>query len=200
MKKLVLVIPFIAFVLLVGCKGEVGPQGPTGEKGSTGATGATGATGPQGTTGTTGATGATGPAGPVGATGPAGAAGQNAAQPIYYDFTVDLSKALASWTFPKPLEANDIVLAYIMTNKGIGYNPLPFRGYAYTSDQKDFIKLDVTFSVYTYTLYFDNETSVPPGASFWIRTVILKGAKGGRLAADKYRDYNELKKEFNLPD
>lgn len=194
MKKLVLVVACIAFTLLAGCKGEVGPQGPAGEKGNTGATGpqgSTGATGPQG------ATGATGPAGPTGAT---GSAGQNAAQPIYYDFTVDLSKALASWTFPKPLEANDIVLAYIMTNKGIGYNPLPFRGYAYTSDQKDFIKLDVTFSVYTYTLYFDNETSVPPGASFWIRTVILKGAKGGRLAVDKYRDYNELKKEFSLPD
>ena len=61
------------------------------------------------------------------------------------------------------------------------------------------MKLDVTFSQYTYTIYFDNETSVPPGASFWIRAVIMKGAKGGRLNMERYTDYENLKKDFNLP-
>lgn len=194
-----LLIITVLISLLSGCKGEKGdpgPQGATGQQGQVGATGAAGATGQTGATGPTGATGATGQTGPQGPTGPAGA---NAAQPIYYDFTIDLSKALPMYDLKTPLQANDIVLAYIMTNKGSGYTPLPFRGYAYTADQKDFVKLDVTVSQYTYFLSFDNETSVPLGASFWIRAVIMKGAKGGRLNMERYAAYENLKKDFNLP-
>lgn len=87
-----------------------------------------------------------------------------------------------------------------MTNKGVGYSPMPFRGYAYTSDQKDLIKLDVTMEAYTHILFFNNETSVPPGATFWIRTVVLKGAKGGRMNLARYQDYANLKEDFKLPD
>lgn len=203
MKKHSIVWLLVIFTLLIGCKGEPGPQGPKGDTGTTGATGTagpqgtTGATGPAGTPGVTGATGATGPTGATGSTGPAGT---NSTQPVYYDFTIDLSRALPTWDFPKPITANDIVLAYIMKNRGSGYTPLPFRGYAYTADQKDFIKLDVTFSDYTYFLSFSNETSVPPGASFWIRAVVIKGAKGGRLSAEMYQNYDDLKRDFNLPD
>jgi len=87
-----------------------------------------------------------------------------------------------------------------MNNRGSGYAPLPFRGYAYTSDQKDLIKLDVTASTYTFFLSFENETSVPPGATFWFRSVILKGAKGGRIDLARYQDYANLKADYNLPD
>jgi hypothetical protein len=87
----------------------------------------------------------------------------------------------------------------IMKNKGSGYSPLPYRGYTYTSDQKDFMKLDVTFDYYTYNIYLNNETSVPTGATFWMRAVILKGAKGGRIDLSRYEDYENLKKDYNLP-
>lgn len=167
------------FIFLLACKGDIGPQGPQG------ATGATGATGP---------------------TGPTGPAGQNATQPLVYDFQVDISKTLPSFTLPKLLDAYDVVFAYVMTNKGSGYSPLPYRGYAYTADQKDFMKLDLSLNVYTSVLFFDNATSVPTGSTFWIRAVIVKGTKAGRLATDgsssgeKTPNYEELKRKFSLPD
>ncbi|GAB3888664.1 hypothetical protein [Spirosoma agri] len=194
MKKLLLILSIVG--VLAGCsKSEKGDPGP---KGDTGATGATGATGPAGSTGATGPTGAAGAAGPAGPQGPQGPAGTSAT-PAVYDFTEDLSKT-PSWDFPKALGDYDVVLTYIMRNKGIGYAPLPFSGYAYTSDQKDFIKLNISVTQYTYFLSFSNDTSVPPGATFWMRAVVLKGAKGGRLDLARYQDYENLKKDFNLKD
>lgn len=87
-----------------------------------------------------------------------------------------------------------------MVNRGSGYSPLPYRGFAYTADQKDFIRLDTYFIAYDSFLSFRNDVSVPPGASFLMRAVILKGAKGGRLNMERYQNYENLKKDFNLPD
>lgn len=188
MKKSLLVFVLSASIMLVSCKGDEGPTGPQGPSGTNGTNGSNGATGP---------VGATGPAGP---TGTSGTPGTNAAQPAVYDYTIDLSKASVSWDFPKALGNYDIALTYIMVNKGSGYTSLPYRSYAYTADQRDFIKLDAYVLEYSYFLAFRNDASVPPGATFWMRTVVLKGAKGGRLDLARYQDYDNLKKDYNLPD
>ncbi len=59
------------------------------------------------------------------------------------------------------------------------------------------------FKEYAYLaqhLYLGNEILVPPGATFWIRTVRLKGSKGGRLDLAKCQNHKSLKKEYNLLD
>ena len=145
-----------------------------------------------------GCKGPDGPTGPIGPIGAVGLPGKDAAQPAVYDYTVDMSKSLIIWNFPKSLEAYDIPFTYIMANKGTGYSMLPFKSFAYTSDQKDFIKLDTWFLNYDSFLSFRNETSVPTGATFWMRTVVIKGVKGGRIDVARYRDYANLKADFNL--
>ncbi len=87
-----------------------------------------------------------------------------------------------------------------MTNKGVGFSPLPFRGFTYTAAQTDYLKLDASFAVYPTQLFFYNETIIPPGSTFPVRVVILKGAKGGRINLERYQDYNKLKQDYNLPD
>lgn len=202
MKKVTLIIAFTLSALFIGCKsekGDVGPQGQTGPQGVTGATGATGpqgatgATGATGTTGATGAMGATGATGTTGATGATGAAGPTAK---YYDYTLNLSMSFITYDFPKALASNEITLTYIMVNKGSGYTLLPFRGFAYTSDQKDFLKLDTYVIDYSSFLSFRNETSIPTGATFLFRTVVISATKGGRMGNT---DYETIKKTYNLP-
>ena len=170
MKKITLIISFTFYALLIGCKGEKGDVGPQGTAGSQGTSGATG---------TQGATGAT---------------GQTAK---YYDYTLDLSKSFITYDFPKTLVSNEITLTYIMVNKGSGYTLLPFRGYAYTSDQKDFLKLDTYVIDYSSFLSFRNETSIPSGATFLFRTVVISAIKGGRVGNT---DYETVKKIYSLPD
>ena len=187
MKYVFLILLTSLFFTCKGPQGDPGPKGDPGATGSIGATGATGATGAQGATGSQGATGATGSQGQPGTTG----------QAVVYDYTMDLSQASAYFNFPKKLDAYDVPITYIMTNKGSGYAPLPFSSYAYTADQKDFIKLNATALYYDYFLSFRNDTSVPPGATFYFRTVVIKAAKGGRTIATP--DYETLKKQYNLP-
>jgi hypothetical protein len=181
MKTLIFLACLSLSVLLVGCKGEVGPQGPAG------------------TNGTNGATGATGPTGSTGATGATGAPGQDAAQPAVYDLIVDLSVSAPFFALPKTFGGYDIALAYMMANKGVGFSPLPFRGFTYTADQSEYLKLDASFAVYPTQIFFYNETIIPPGSTFPMRVVILKGAKGGRINLERYQDYNNLKHDYNLP-
>ena len=194
MKKITLIISFTFYALLIGCKGEKGDVGPQGTAGSQGTSGATGTQGATGATGQTGATGATGATGQTGATGATGATGQTAK---YYDYTLDLSKSFITYDFPKTLVSNEITLTYIMVNKGSGYTLLPFRGYAYTSDQKDFLKLDTYVIDYSSFLSFRNETSIPSGATFLFRTVVISAIKGGRVGNT---DYETVKKIYSLPD
>lgn len=186
MKNLLLICIVTLFIACKGEKGDVGPAGPQGEKGATGAVGTTGPAGPQGPVG------ATGPAGPQGVPG-------STVQPSVYDFTLDVSKALASYSWPKQLGSYDIVLVYLKKSESF-YTQLPFSGYSYTSDLKDFLKVDLNFDYSTLTLYINKEGNLPTGATFLFRAVVLKGAKGGRLDLERYRDYNNLKADFGLKD
>lgn len=178
MKKLYIAIISTLILACEGPQGIPGPQGPRGEQGQAGATGATGATGLPGLQGATGARGEKGDKGEKGDTGAAGrngTNGTNAAQPIIYDFNLDISGTLPSWDYPQPIDPLDIVFVYI--NRGNSYSPLPFRDFARTADNTDFLKLDCSFDAWKFTLYIENETVIPAGATFNFRAVILKGVK-----------------------
>lgn len=175
-------------VIFAGCKGEKGDVGPAGIQGATGEKGNTGAVGPAG------------PAGTQGVAGPAGPQGQPGPSARYYDFVFNLAEKQI-WDFPKKLESNEMALTYIIANTGgTGLAMLPFRGYAYTADEKDFLKLDCYTLQYDFFLSFRNETILPKGASFKFRTVVIKTVAGGRLNLERYQNYENLKSDFNLKD
>lgn len=176
-----------------GVKGDKGDAGPTGSQGPTGAQGVTGPIGVTGPTGSQGPTGSVGATGATGATGSRGATGQAGPNALYEDFTADLS-SLGSYR-PKTQIAGDEFVFVFINNDGI-IAPLPYKGYSYTSDGIDFIKLDCSYHYLTYTLYIDNETVVPPGATFAFRLVRVKGIKNGRIRPDI--SYEELSKMFDL--
>lgn len=184
----ILVLGFLA-----GCQGKQGEVGPAGAKGDTGSQGVAG---PQGPAGQPGATGPTGPAGP---TGPQGTPGTSGTQPAVYDFTLDASKTLASYSWPKQLGVYDVVLVYIKKSESF-YSALPFAGYSFTSDGKDFLKVNMNFDHSTFTLYINNDGLLPTGATFLYRAVVLRGSKGGRIDTERYRNYENLKADFNLTD
>lgn len=176
MRKLLLLLTISVSVLLMNCKGEQGPAGPQGPAGSTGSAGATG---PQG---------------------PIGVPGKDASAPTIIDFTVDLSKPLPQYDLAKKLDPLDIPIVYILINKGSGYTMLPYRGFAYTADQKDFMRLDVYAINYESYLALYNAFTLPPGSTFVFRAAIFKGAKGGRVDLSRYQNYENLKGDFNLKD
>lgn len=186
MKTLIYAILVACFFL--SCKGDqgaVGPQGPAGSTGAQGATGPQGPAGPQGVQGQQGVQGTQGVPGP---------------SAKYYDFVFNLAEKQI-WDFPKKLEANEMAITYIVANTGgTGYSALPFRGYAYTSDEKDFLKLDCYTLQYDFFLSFRNETTLPKGATFKFRTVIVKTVAGGRVDFERYRDYENIKADFGLKD
>ncbi len=200
MKNLVFLLGVTFFLICCkGEKGDVGPIGATGATGpqgvqvNTGATGVTGATGAQGIQGVQGNTGATGA---TGATGLNGTNGVNSTKPLIVDFDLDLSKTLNYYDFKTALDPLDIVFCYI--NRSSSYSPLPYNGYAYTTDKASFVKLDCNFDVWKYTLYIDNKSVIPSGSTFNFRMVIIRGSKTGRLSANT--PYETLKKLYNLPD
>jgi hypothetical protein len=174
----------IFLALNLSCESPAGPIGPQGQQGPKGDTGPTGATG------ATGAKGDTGPAGPAGQRGADGLG----VVPKIYDFTVDLSKSLITWDFPKKLDPLDVVFVYI--NRGSSYAMLPFNGFASSID-KDFVKLNLWADTWDYFISFRNETVIPSGATFSFRAVVVRGSKSGKL---KQPTYEELKKTYNLPE
>lgn len=171
-------------LLLACCKGEKGDLGPQG---------------PQGVQGERGATGLQGPQGVQGPVGPQGPAGQNGAQPTVYDAAVDISSGQAFYYFKNKLGDYDIPLVYIKYSTCC-YVQLPFDSYSDTQDGTQFLKLKSWFTYSEYFVSLRNETNLPKGATFLFRFVILKGTKGGRLNLDRYRDYENLKKDFDLKD
>ena len=181
----IVIYAILVATFFAGCKGEKGDVGPAGVQGATGAQGNAGATGP---------------AGPAGSQGVAGPQGQPGPSAKYYDFVFNLAEKTI-WDFPKKLEANEMALTYIVANTGgVGLSMLPFRGYAYTSDEKDFLKLDCYTLQYDFFLSFRNETTLPKGASFKFRTVVIKTVAGGRLNLERYQNYENLKADYGLKD
>jgi hypothetical protein len=188
MRKLILFCTVVA--LLAACKperGEVGPQGPAGAQGT------------QGVAGPAGPAGAAGPAGPQGAAGPQGPAGQNAAQPRIYDFTAGFGTGLfTTFQFPQPLDTYDFVLVYI-DKDAKQYAALPFKSWAFTATGQNLVVLDLNFDHSPTMLYINSNTSnIPPAYTFKFRVVVMKGAAGGRLNLERYRDYQNLAADYNL--
>ncbi|HEV7347303.1 hypothetical protein [Telluribacter sp.] len=183
----------VIVVLLAACKGEqgeVGPQGPAGPKGETGTAGPQGA---QGTTGTQG------PKGDTGTTGAQGPAGQDAAQPKVFDFTAAFAGELfTTFTFPKALDRYDFVLIYIQKDVDL-YSALPFKSWAYTADGENLQNLDLSFEHNKEIVRINaNKNDIPADYTFKYRIVVLKGAAGGRVNAERYRNYANLKLDYNL--
>lgn len=196
MKKIYIILFSAFFLACEGPQGIPGPQGPKGDRGEQGPAGTPGLPGAQGVPGPQGAkgeTGATGQKGDTGAAGRNGSNGKDAAQPIIYDFDLDISGALPSFDYPKPLDPLDIVFVYI--NRSGSYSPLPFRGFSYTTDRADFVKLDCSYDAWKFTLYIENETVIPAGATFNFRAVILKGVK---VPVGYHPTYDELANQYDL--
>ena len=179
MKKLLLFCTVL--VLLAACKGEqgdVGPQGPAGPQGPIGAAG---------------------PQGPAGPAGPQGPIGQPGASPQIYDFTAGFDSGLfTSFDFPTTLDSTNFVLVYIRKDANL-FSLLPFRSWAYTADGENMATLDLTFDYNPTILYINSNTNnVPQNYTFRYRVVVLKGTPGARLDMERYRDYANLKKDYNL--
>ena len=173
--------------LLIACKG---PQGETGGIGPAGAKGETGATGPAGTV--------PGPQGPTGATGPQGPTGAATNNARYYDFQLDVTKVLGGYQFKTPLTSNEVVFVFLQRND-LFKSALPYEGFA-NDINKAFLKVKMNFQYADYTLYVDNDTVIPSGSTFAFRAVVVKVVPGGRVNIERYQDYANLKKDFNLPD
>jgi hypothetical protein len=186
MKRLLYLM--IIAVVFVGCTGDIGPMGPQGTPGNRGEKGDTGPAGPQGSQGPVGATGVKGPTGATGATGDTGPAGVSA---VFEDFTADIT-GLGSYRPKKSIAPDEVIFIFINNDGELA--PLPFKGYSYTSDKKDFVKLDCSYSYYSSTVFIDNETVVPPGATFAFRLVRVKGVKNVRFRPDV--SYEELSRLY----
>ncbi len=159
--------------------------------------------GPQGETGGIGPSGAKGEAGAVGAQGPAG---QNATAPKYYDFTLGWSPSAANfWNYYQiqgGLKEDEIALVYLKSKDF--YFALPYYDYAYAADDvtREYVMLVHGYGTSANSIAIKNEAieDYKKAENFKFRAVILKGIPGGRLNVERYRDYANLKKDFNLPD
>jgi hypothetical protein len=159
------------FLMIASCSGKEGAVGPKGDKGDTGATG------PKGDT---------------------GKAGDNGSQAYIYDFTTDVSVILNGYEFDEPIADNEFVFVFLKRTSS-SYTALPYNGYAYDVNKK-FTRVNFGFEYYRYSLYIDDFGDLPSGSVFAFRAVFMKGIPDGRLNAERYRDYNNLKADFNLPD
>jgi hypothetical protein len=215
-------ITFLAmfFIFNTGCNkesdgvpgtGQIGPAGEKGAKGNKGDIGATGAVG------ATGATGATGAAGATGATGPAGSAN------VTYSAWISATgwnkttiSGLFNFTYNLGGISSDIlnkgaILVYAKLN---GYNSsfglnnkvvqLP-----YTVTQ--IIGSTSSFDTWTYNATLDNlqinflnSANVYPNgpiAGYQFRFVLIPGGAAGlRKASINYKNYEEVKKAYNIVD
>lgn len=137
---------------------------------------------PQGEKGNTGAQGVAGPgsARHPGGNSPQGPQGVPGVQPLVYDFNLDVSKTLSSYSWPTKLNDYDVVFVYLKKSSSF-YTLLPFDGFAYTSDQKSFLKVNLDYDFSTFTLYINSNGTVPTGATFLFRAVVIRAQRGVSL-------------------
>lgn len=154
-----------------------------------------------GCSGKDGKDGSIGPKGDVGASGPKGdkgEAGSNTSQAYLYDFNLDVTKTLGGYEFDIPIEPDEFVLVFLKKNDSF-YTAVPYAGYAFDVN-KSFLKVDLTYEYSSFTLYVDSKTTLPAGATFVFRAVVIKGAPGQRLNLERYKDYENVKADFELKD
>lgn len=166
--------PLIALLLLSGCSGKDGEPGPKGD------------------------TGAQGSQGPKGDAGAPGKNGTNGSQAYTYDFNLDVTKLLEGYEFKTPIESDEFVLLFLKRSD-LFYTAVPYAGYAYDVN-KAFLKVDLTYEYAEHKLYVDSKTTLPAGATFVFRAVVMRGVPGGRLDLDRYKDYANVKADFGLKD
>ena len=174
-----LAYPFLIAITIAACSGEKGDPGPAGATGTQGAKGETGATGP---------------------------AGQNATATKYYDFTLGWSPSAANfWNYYQikgGLKEDEIALVYLKSKDF--YFALPYYDYAYAADDvtREYVMLVHGYGTAVNSIAIKNEAieDYKKAENFKFRAVILKGIPGGRLNIERYRDYANLKADFNLPE
>jgi hypothetical protein len=226
-KSIFLFCAVILSISLVHCS-KTGPAGPQGEQGLDGAQGPAGTNGgpgpagPQGPVGNNGATGPAGPQGPTGnngATGPQGPQGPAGTANVIYS---QWKKVEYNWTIiptmrimrlPEPRcntafhNGGGIVLFYFRFQPNV----------VFTMPHTDFSNQNYK---YAYPVYFDNEGEVrfimesTNGSALtdtealgtvanpleFKYVLIPGGMPTGRMAGVDLKDYDAVKKAFNLPD
>ena len=197
----------ILTIVGISCKGPQGDVGPSGATGTTGAIGTTGATGLTGATGATGPAGTKGDKGDTGATGPAGSTTTNA---FYYDskitFKANSTFDIQSFVFPTALSTGDIAIGFIKqypdnTTLGDLWSDLPYNSTIRNGSSSYDVSLTARF--YPTAFWVTNQKSIAVEASTYLRVVIIKAIKGGRIAYPEGLDlsnYESIKKYYNLKD
>jgi Collagen triple helix repeat (20 copies) len=217
MKKVTQIgLSFLLVAFLINCKGPEGPIGPQGVKGDTGSQGEkgnTGATGATGTNGTNGAVGAIGLQGPQGATGATGAKGDKGdagtVNILYSDWN---SPATKDWLQQSPSQyiytINEPKVTTDIINKGIiiaymrkQVNPVSIFQLPYTVSSVSFIQtysLSAEIGKISFSVIDILENPTPPGSYQFRYVIIPAGATGVKIGID-YKNYEDVKQAYNLP-
>lgn len=180
MTKITFTFALLITLFIASCKGEKGDMGPAG------------------------------PQGPQGVSGAQGPAGNDLIAPKIYDFTFRFGKSMpTSATYSKiPTPGQyDFMVAYITTGKttsggvtAIIRTPLPFRG-VILYDSKSYYPIDIEFSYgASGNVYINSYGNTFDAVDIDFRVVVIKGSRGVRIDVDRYRNYENLKKDFNLKD
>ncbi len=101
----------------------------------------------------------------------------------------------------QPLKDNEIVFVFLKSRSF--YFALPYYEYARTTDDsEEYVMLTHAFGNDENSIGIRNEavTDYKKSQTFKFRAVVMKGVPGGRVNIERYQDYANLKKDFNLPD
>jgi hypothetical protein len=211
--KLFMAIGLMGLLCMVGCKGPEGPVGPQGATGAAGKDGGTGAVGPQGATGAAGKDGGTGAVGPQGATGAAGKDGNANVLQISYDSKTHNGNTDLFLAFPTTIstEVVDKSLFYVYLKKKVKSSDdkeydywFPVPGETNTGNEYSYYVFagNATLSAGLYLKrvvnYFNGDETFNA-----IRVVVIpanNSVSGGRKANIDFRNYEQVRKTFNLPE